>query len=69
MSGGVARRPTTSPFSRPTFRFSLPSVTRYYAARRKVGREKGEVVGRLAAPPDTEERPAIAGADEGDLGE
>jgi len=27
------------------------------------------VVGRLAAPPDTEERPAVAGADEGDLGE
>jgi len=50
-------------------RFSLPSVTRYYAARRKVGREKGEVVGRLAAPPDTEERPPVAGADEGDLGE
>jgi uncharacterized protein (TIGR02421 family) len=49
-------------------RFSLPSVTRYYAALRKVGRKKGEVVGR-SHPPDTEERPALAGADEGDLGE
>jgi uncharacterized protein (TIGR02421 family) len=49
-------------------RFSLPSVTRYYAALRKVGRKKGEVVGRLH-PPDTEERPSLAGADEGDLGE
>jgi hypothetical protein len=34
-----------------------------------VGRERGEVVGRLRAPPDTEERPTLAGADEGDLGE
>jgi uncharacterized protein (TIGR02421 family) len=49
-------------------RFSLPSVTRYYAALRKVGRKKGEMVGRLH-PPDTEERPSLAGADEGDLGE
>ncbi len=48
-------------------RFSLPSVTRYYA-RRRGGRTKGERVAP-AAPPDTEERAAIAGADEGDLGE
>ncbi len=49
-------------------RFSLPSVTRYYA-RRRGGRTKGEVVAR-AAPQDTEERTALPpGADEGDLGE
>jgi uncharacterized protein (TIGR02421 family) len=47
-------------------RFSLPSVSRYYAALRKVGRTRGEVVGRLRAPPDTEEPPSVAGADEGD---
>ena len=49
-------------------RFSLPSVTRYYA-RRRGGRPRGEVVGRMAPPPDTEEPPQLAGADEGDLGE
>ncbi len=48
-------------------RFSLPTVTRYYA-RRRGGKPKGEVV--LVAPPaDTEERAALPGADEGDLGE
>ena len=50
-------------------RFSLPSVARYYAARRKNGRARGEVVGRHRAALDSEERPALAGADEGDLGE
>jgi hypothetical protein len=50
-------------------RFSLPSVTRYYAARRREGRAPGELVGALRAAADTEERPAPAGADEGDLGE
>jgi uncharacterized protein (TIGR02421 family) len=49
-------------------RFSLPSVTRYYA-RRKGGRPAGELMGRLRAAADSEERPALAGADEGDLGE
>jgi uncharacterized protein (TIGR02421 family) len=48
-------------------RFSLPSVARYYATLRKLGRAKGDIVGRQRA--DTEERPALAGADEGDLGE
>jgi uncharacterized protein (TIGR02421 family) len=49
-------------------RFSLPSVARYYASRRRVGRAPGELVGRHRAA-DTEERPPLAGADEGDLGE
>jgi len=49
-------------------RFSLPTVTRYYAERRREGKAPGELVGR-AGPADTEERPALAGADEGDLGE
>ncbi|HEX9049946.1 MAG TPA: flavohemoglobin expression-modulating QEGLA motif protein [Anaeromyxobacter sp.] len=48
-------------------RFSLPSVTRYYA-RRRGGRATGEPAGPVPAP-DTEERAAPAGADEGDLGE
>jgi hypothetical protein len=47
-------------------RFSLPSVTRYYA-RRRVGRASREAAGRHRA--DSEERPAIAGHDEGDLEE
>jgi len=47
-------------------RFSLPSVSRYYAARRKGGKAR-ETPGRRRAPPDTEERPAVAGADESDL--
>jgi uncharacterized protein (TIGR02421 family) len=47
-------------------RFSLPSVTRYYAARRKVGRAPGELVRSLRAAADTEERPSLAGQDEGD---
>jgi uncharacterized protein (TIGR02421 family) len=47
-------------------RFSLPSVTRYYAALRQVGREEKA---RRKAPPDTEEPPAALGQDEGDLGE
>jgi uncharacterized protein (TIGR02421 family) len=50
-------------------RFSLPSVARYYASRRRVGRSPGELVGRVRAGMDTEERPSLAGADEGDLGE
>lgn len=50
-------------------RFSLPSVTRYYAQRRRGGRAPGELVAALRAPLDTEERPSLAGADEGDLGE
>jgi uncharacterized protein (TIGR02421 family) len=50
-------------------RFSLPTVSRYYAARRREGRAPGEVIGRLRAAADSEERPTPAGADEGDLGE
>jgi uncharacterized protein (TIGR02421 family) len=50
-------------------RFSLPTVSRYYAARRREGRAPGEVIGRLRAAADSEERPTLAGADEGDLGE
>ncbi len=50
-------------------RFSLPTVTRYYAARRREGRAAGELVGRLRAGADSEERPSLEGADEGDLGE
>jgi len=48
-------------------RFSLPSVSRYYAARRKDGRPAGELVG--AQREDTEEVVRPTGADEGDLGE
>lgn len=49
-------------------RFSLPSVTRYYA-RRRGARPPAEAPGR-AREADTEEAPArLAGADEGDLGE
>lgn len=47
-------------------RFSLPSVSRYYAARRRAGRSPGEIVGRARAV-DTEERPVAVGEDEGDL--
>jgi len=47
-------------------RFSLPSVARYYAARRRAGRAAGERAGRGRAA-DTEERPAAVGEDEGDL--
>jgi uncharacterized protein (TIGR02421 family) len=50
-------------------RFSLPSVTRYYAVRRKVRGGARPAPGRSRAPPDTEERPSVAGHDEGDLGE
>jgi hypothetical protein len=50
-------------------RFSLPSVTRYYAARRKVGRAQRAPLVRPGGPPDSEERPSLAGLDEGDLGE
>ncbi|HEX9243562.1 MAG TPA: flavohemoglobin expression-modulating QEGLA motif protein [Anaeromyxobacter sp.] len=50
-------------------RFSLPSVTRYYAALRKTGRAEKAGAGKLGAPPDTEEPPALAGEDEGDRGE
>jgi len=48
-------------------RFSLPSVTRYYARRR--GRPRDETARRPPAGVDTEEPPQLAGADEGDLGE
>jgi uncharacterized protein (TIGR02421 family) len=49
-------------------RFSLPSVTRYYARRRGASRAAGEP-GRPGEP-DTEEAPGReVGADEGDLGE
>jgi uncharacterized protein (TIGR02421 family) len=47
-------------------RFSLPSVTRYYARRREV-RPRGELVGRGAA--DTEDTLPVPGEDEGDLAE
>lgn len=47
-------------------RFSVSSVTRYYAARRR--RTVAEVV-PMARERDTEERPGIVGQDEGDLGE
>ena len=50
-------------------RFNLPSVTRYYAALRKVGQAEKARAARPGAPPDTEEPPTLAGADEGDLGE
>jgi uncharacterized protein (TIGR02421 family) len=49
-------------------RFSLPSVSRYYATRRKVGKQAGEPIGR-ARDADTEEPPGAVGQDEGDLGE
>ncbi len=49
-------------------RFSLPSVTRYYQKRRG-GRAQAERAAPLRAAADSEERPALAGADEGDLGE
>jgi uncharacterized protein (TIGR02421 family) len=47
-------------------RFSLPSVARYYARRKDV-RGAGERVAARRPALDTEERPALAGADEGDL--
>jgi uncharacterized protein (TIGR02421 family) len=47
-------------------RFSLPSVARYYAARRREGRAPGELVGRLRAAADSEEPPGLPAADEGD---
>jgi uncharacterized protein (TIGR02421 family) len=48
-------------------RFSLPSVSRYYARRR--GGRGGELVGRPRDAEPEEERIGLAGADEGDLGE
>jgi hypothetical protein len=48
-------------------RFSLPSVSRYYAARRRTG-VSGELVARAEAGADSEERPA-APVDEGDRAE
>ncbi len=48
-------------------RFNLPSVSRYYAARRVKGRPVGELVGPQRE--DSEERARPTGADEGDLGE
>jgi hypothetical protein len=53
-------------------RFSLPSVTRYYAARRQAGpgqrprRGAARGEGGRPEPADSEERPARAGSDEGD---
>ncbi len=48
-------------------RFSLPTVSRYYAARRKDGRGGARAPAPVRAA-DTEELPAVA-EDEGDLGE
>jgi uncharacterized protein (TIGR02421 family) len=48
-------------------RFSLPSVTRYYA-RRRSERRPGGLVGRAPAAEPEEERPRVPGADE-DVGE
>jgi uncharacterized protein (TIGR02421 family) len=48
-------------------RFSLPSVTRYYA-RRRSGKRAGELVGRAREIEVEEERTSVPGADE-DLGE
>ena len=48
-------------------RFSLPSVSRYYAARRRGARPAGELAGTHRE--DSEERAGPMGADEGDLGE
>jgi len=50
-------------------RFSLPSVSRYYARRRKRRETQGGLVWRHRELNDSEERPDVAGADEGDLGE
>ncbi len=50
-------------------RFSLPSVTRYYAARRKTGKAVGALVVRPPEAEAEEERPRLLGADEGDLGD
>jgi uncharacterized protein (TIGR02421 family) len=50
-------------------RFNLPSVARYYAARRKLGKVAGEVVEVPREPADTEEHAALVGNDEDDLGE
>jgi uncharacterized protein (TIGR02421 family) len=49
-------------------RFSVPSVSRYYAARR-AGRPAGELAGTLREARDSEDRALAPGADEGDLGE
>jgi hypothetical protein len=47
-------------------RFNVPSVARYYAARRRVGkRAAGEPAGP-AGEPDSEEREPVLGADEAD---
>jgi uncharacterized protein (TIGR02421 family) len=48
-------------------RFSLPSVSRYYAARRRGTRPAGELAGTHRE--DSEEQAGPMGADEGDLGE
>jgi uncharacterized protein (TIGR02421 family) len=48
-------------------RFSLPSVSRYYAARRQAGRRgPAEPAGAARLPADSEERPPLVGLDEGD---
>ncbi|HET9553026.1 MAG TPA: flavohemoglobin expression-modulating QEGLA motif protein [Anaeromyxobacteraceae bacterium] len=46
-------------------RFSLPSVSRYYAARRQAGRRRPPEPAGLV-PADSEERPPLVGLDEGD---
>jgi uncharacterized protein (TIGR02421 family) len=50
-------------------RFSLPSVTKYYARRKKRKETQGGLVWGHRDASDSEERPDVAGADEGDLGE
>ena len=54
-------------------RFSLPSVSRYYAARRQAGRDRGrrsaEAAGRGRDLSDSEERPALGPRDAGDEGD
>jgi hypothetical protein len=49
-------------------RFSLPSVSRYYARRRE-GRPAGELASRLGEARDSEDRALAPGTDEGDGGE
>lgn len=50
-------------------RFSLPSVSRYYARRRERKATQGGLVWSHGEAGDSEERPDVAGADEGDPGE
>jgi uncharacterized protein (TIGR02421 family) len=50
-------------------RFSLSSVSRYYATRRQVGKGSGAPIGRAGDADSEEEPPGAVGQDEGDLGE